>query len=396
MMKRLTILWMCLAVSVALMADKHELDYLKEAVRVASTSSEVLSMPEWMRSDELAFDYCNNMAYQKEEQYCADTTLVIACFRQSEQLWDAYQVLLANPKLVKKLKVNSEAMAVMEQSVDDLRDPLLYERFAAVRTNADRYWQMRHEADARKMPEGRLLTMSYEEYGSSRPYPVFVKIEPDSTGRMMVTVVNAERPWTGEMLLAMASEELLAQVRSFIEAKKVHKMLRHSSLPTGFRDFPLPTGGPPSWSFYARFEDGSLSVSNDGWDRFGCGDELMSMLDHYVRKILADEVEASELKRVSIYKQWMAEGDENLVIDLTTEEFWRECLRSDDSIYEENMTYAILVKPTSKTAGRIIREDNEYFRYRDLTVSSVVLINSENKEIPLKAQNRRKPVRLRY
>ena len=146
----------------------------------------------------------------------------------------------------------------------------------------DNYWEMRHEADNREMPSGQLLFLEYEEHGSSRPEPVYAKIEPDSTGQMMVTVENVERPWTGEVLTAPASEELLAQIRSMIVEKKLYKMVRHSSLPAGFRNYPLPTGGPPSWSFSVQFEGGRFSSFNDGWDRFGSADELMQLLNSYV------------------------------------------------------------------------------------------------------------------
>ena len=112
-MKRLTLILMTLTLSLGLQADNHELDFLKEAVRVASTPDSLLAMPEWMRSDTLCFDYCMSIPYQKEEKYRAETELVKRRWKQCEKLWDAFMVLEGNPKLVKKLKVSDEAMAVM-------------------------------------------------------------------------------------------------------------------------------------------------------------------------------------------------------------------------------------------------------------------------------------------
>ena len=284
-MRRLTVVLLGALVSMNMLADKHEFDFVREAVRLASTPSELLSMPEWMRNDDLCFDYCLNMGYRKEEQYRADTAQVLGRWRQCEKLLDAYHVLLNNPKLMKKLKVSPEAMSVMELSFEDLLNPSYRERFAAMCRYCNNYWDLRHEADAREMPQGRLLRLEYEEHGSSRPNPVYVKIEPDSTGQMTVTVENASRPWTGEMLSAPASDELLTRVRNFVEEQKIHKMVRYHSLPSGFREHPLPTGGPPSWSFSAKFEGGQLSVDNDGWSRFGPADELMNMLNGYVESI---------------------------------------------------------------------------------------------------------------
>ena len=217
-----------------------------------------------MHTDALCFDYCMSMPYQKEGKYRADVELVERRWKQCEKLWDAFMVLENNPKLVKKLKVSDEAMAVMSQTHEDLHNPSIHERFSVMCRYCDNYWKMRHEADQCEMPGGRLLYLEYEEHGSSRPIPVYAKIEPDSMGQMMVSVANTERPWTGEMLTAPASDELLAQIRSMIEEKKLYKMIRYSSLPGGFRNYPLPTGGPPSWSFSAQFEEGRLSSSNDG------------------------------------------------------------------------------------------------------------------------------------
>lgn len=202
------------------------------------------------------FEYCMDAYYRPEEEYAKDTAAIKEAYRQNDWIRDMCQSL--TEKEVKKYHLEDifELMAKVE-----FENFQTYERFTAMTHFCEGVYNQRRKAAERTMPTGKLKHFLYEEYGSSRPDPVYYEVFVDSvTGK--ATLLGAENRRMGgpEGRPQVAiGEEVLDTICQMIEKNKIYKELGYYSRPH-IPDVPEITGGPPSWRFNCELEGGEIST----------------------------------------------------------------------------------------------------------------------------------------
>jgi hypothetical protein len=268
-MKKSVILLVACLFAVSSAAQEAKPLSKKEAQALAATVmslDERVPLPKFLLNGEHATEYCKQVVYLTDEQYSADSA--------------------AASGYVERLKaLAGQFSRVKEKHLDEFglrgMDYLLYSKLSEVEPRQQTlmdYCNNRREAlrnaRQRTMPEGRLLKFCYEEWGSSRPNPVKVTIEPDDQGTMQVSASTRKRHADdGEgVIKILATETILNELRQRIEAGKVYQMLGNYDMPHLFPDYPLPLGGPPSWMFVAECEGGKISTGGESGPVGVCGE----------------------------------------------------------------------------------------------------------------------------
>ena len=205
------------------------------------------------------FEYCMDAYYRPEEEYAKDTAAIKEAYRQNDWIRDMCQSL--TEKEVKKYHLEDifELMAKVE-----FENFQTYERFTAMTHFCEGVYNQRRKAAERTMPTGKLKHFLYEEYGSSRPDPVYYEVFVDSvTGK--ATLLGAENRRMGgpEGRPQVAiGEEVLDTIRQKIEKNKLYQELSYYSRPDIPGVIPTP-GGPPAWEFTCELEGGKISIGGD-------------------------------------------------------------------------------------------------------------------------------------
>lgn len=212
-----------------------------------------------LQDGDQCFDYCMDAYYRSEEQYAKDTSAVRETYRQNDWIMSMCHTL--TEKEVAKYHLEWFPM-LMDKAEREMS--ITNNRFKEVTQFCDKIYAMRRQAAAQTMPTGKIKHLIYEEYGSSRPNPVYyeIKIDP-STGKVMLYgpenrhLDEAEkRPQT------TLSEDVLNTIRQMMEEHKIHQEPSSFYRPI-LTGVPPVTGGPPSWNFTCELEGGKVSTSGE-------------------------------------------------------------------------------------------------------------------------------------
>ena len=181
-------------------------------------------VPGMLLDDEAAKTYCTNILHISDGQYSRDTAQVNDMIRNVQ--WVEADII---------------------------------ERYGILTAFCDRQLQLRREALQKTMPEGKLVSFYYREYGSSRPEEVIYDLRSDkATGR-----------WT--LNGREVSDTVACKVRELAERSKAYQCLNRYVESPPFRGAPDVLGGAPSWQFYCKFEGGDInSESERGSVPAGC------------------------------------------------------------------------------------------------------------------------------
>lgn len=212
-----------------------------------------------LQDGEQCFEYCMDAYYLSEEQYSQDTAAVRETYRQNDWIMSMCHTL--TEKEVTKYHLEWFPM-LMDRAEREMS--ITHNRFKEVTQFCDKIYAMRRQAAAQTMPTGKIKHLIYEEYGSSRPNPVYyeIKIDP-STGKVMLYgpenrhLDEAEkRPQT------TLSEDVLNTIRQMVEEHKIYQEPSSFYRPI-LTGVPPVTGGPPSWHFTCELEGGKVSTSGE-------------------------------------------------------------------------------------------------------------------------------------
>ena len=113
------------------------------------------------------------------------------------------------------------------------------------------------------------------------------------------------------------------------------------------------------------------------------------MLTSYVVDTQLAIEEAADAAHVSLYKQWWYDDNSEELVQLSASKRWTVVRRVDDDRYDVMADMAIEVKAKSPTAGTIFLEDGQRYRYRNLTKTSMILVNEDGETWTLKTKPHR-------
>jgi len=235
--------------------------------------------PDFLANDDKAYDYCLNILSRSDEEYSRDTLAVNEWKRTYEWVLD-HQITLP-PKTAKKIKNYDEESLVRLYCLSrDMFDQFM-PRYQQLVKYCDVQLENRREARRRTMPAGKLISLSYEESGSSRPDPVNYSLVRDSlSGKLILKgyVLRMEE-------VTMNVEETVAEkICELIENHKLYQEIDGYSRPR-FRGHPEELGGPPSWHFSCKLEGGTISTGAEAMmPARGCVE-----IAAYLHKILEEE-----------------------------------------------------------------------------------------------------------
>lgn len=222
-----------------------------------------LRVPSFVDSDEHAYAYCCGVLTRSDEQYAADTAAVGRMEQQYRWLMDHHTML--TPKEAKKYKQYDPAMLTFLYDNAGRQMSEVMPRYHKLRDYCNRHREAYRKARSQTMPEGRVLGLEYEEYGSSRPDPVLYEIVRDTaSGRMMLLGCESRR--TADRLQERPQVEVgdsvLDKVRALISEHSIYKVMAYNEEPPAFPKCPQPLGAPPSWRFRCQFEGGTVACSS--------------------------------------------------------------------------------------------------------------------------------------
>ena len=265
----LTLCTLCLmALPQTIMAQsKKELErqYDADVARLVELSNNIRPINPILQTDQQTYDYCSTILPTGEEQYAADTAAINAQVAEMKWVID-HEYRFEDPKGLKKLQKKHPQLdipllyAYYDWVHERLRD--LTPRYNMMTTYCNSVFQQLREARSRTMPEGRIVSLRYEEYGSSRPQPVKYLLELDSisqTYTLSATDYELREPHT-----ISVGSEVETQVRQLIERHKIYQEVRRYTIPPSLPDAPTPTGGAAAWEFVCKMEGGNIVSSSDG------------------------------------------------------------------------------------------------------------------------------------
>ena len=182
-----------------------------------SKKEQQAEIPAFLSDDQKARDYCNTVLSRSDEAYAQDTAIVnnILCDTQ----W--------------------------------IHSNMVITRYAILTTYCNKQLQQRREALQRTMPKGQLLSLSYREYGSSRPTTVeYALLRDADTGRWKLNGREVD-------------ETVATQIRTLVEQHKTYQCLDRYEEAPSFPQAPLLMGGLPSWEFICKFEGGTVVTGSE-------------------------------------------------------------------------------------------------------------------------------------
>jgi len=229
-------------------------------------------MPAFVSDDQKARDYCQTVLSRSDEEYSQDTACVNKMLRDAQ--WIHSHVIIPDEKMKKKLvkqKHNPERLDDIYAWADQFLRKVP-PRYAILTTFCDKQLQRRREARQRTMPEGRLVSFSYREYGSSRPTTVeYALVHEAEAGCWRLNGHEVD-------------DTVAAEVRTLIERHKTYQCLNRYDEAPSFPQAPPVTGGLPSWEFICRFEGGAVVTGSECMPVPGS----CSLIVSYLSKILKE------------------------------------------------------------------------------------------------------------
>ena len=230
-------------------------------------------MPVFVADDQKAREYCHAVLDRSDEEYAQDTACVNKMLNDAQ--WIHRHVIIPDEKMKKKLvkqKYDPEKLdyiyAWAEQVLSEVPP-----RYAILTTFCDKQLQRRREARQRTMPEGRLVSLSYREYGSSRPTTVeYALVRDAEAGRWRLNGHEVD-------------DAVAAEVRTLIERHKTYQCLNHYDDAPSFPQAPPVLGGPPSWEFICRFEGGAVVTGSECMPVPGSCFVIVSYLNNILKEV---------------------------------------------------------------------------------------------------------------
>ena len=131
---------------------------------------------------------------------------------------------------------------------------------------------------AKKMPEGDLLYIEYSRHGTMAQPEYEGRVEQDSTGAFVLT---AMKETYGPLFEKKVDTEVMKHFRQIIEEEKMYKYKEQ------YRPMFQVYDGY-TWSFYAKFSDGS-SISSGGSNARPSGNGLSR-----IRGLMTDLVQSGD------------------------------------------------------------------------------------------------------
>lgn len=237
-----------------LMADnkKEQQEQMRTIIQVLQMEEIAYAeMPAFVSDDQKARDYCNAVLSRSDEAYAQDTARVNKMLRDAQWIHDHF--ILPDEKMTKKL-VKQHYHPEKLDYIYAWADEFVHEvplRHAVLTTFCNKQLQRRHEARQRTMPEGQLVSLSYREYGSSRPATVeYALVHDVEAGCWRLNGRQVE-------------DEVAAEVRALVEQHKTYQCLNRYDEAPSFPQAPQVMGGLPSWEFICRFEGGTVVTGSE-------------------------------------------------------------------------------------------------------------------------------------
>lgn len=237
-----------------LMADnkKEQQEQMRTIIQVLQMEEIAYAeRPAFVSDDLKARDYCNAVLSRSDEAYAQDTARVNKMLRDAQWIHDHF--ILPDEKMTKKL-VKQHYHPEKLDYIYAWADEFVHEvplRHAVLTTFCNKQLQRRHEARQRTMPEGQLVSLSYREYGSSRPATVeYALVHDVEAGCWRLNGRQVE-------------DEVAAEVRALVEQHKTYQCLNRYDEAPSFPQAPQVMGGLPSWEFICRFEGGTVVTGSE-------------------------------------------------------------------------------------------------------------------------------------
>ena len=231
---------------------KEEKEQLRMLVEVLQMEDVLTTrVPRLLMNDDEASEYCSRVLNRDDEAYSRDTARVNDLIRKAE--WLINRVYYPDEKQKQKLikqGYHPDSLSAIYGWAHELIQ-LVHPRYSIVTKFCEKQLQRRREAQQRKMPEGRLVSFSYREYGSSRPNEFLLVLERDK--------VSQRWQLNGQEVPDGVADE----IRSLVERYEVYHCLSCFEEGSPFIQSPLKLGGPPSWSFTCQFEGGTIHTESE-------------------------------------------------------------------------------------------------------------------------------------
>lgn len=238
----------------SLLADnkKEQQEQMRTIIQVLQLEKVAQAeMPAFVSDDQKARDYCQTVLSRSDEEYAQDTACVNKMLNDAQ--WIYKHVIIPDEKMKKKL-VKQKYDPVKLDDIYAWAEQFLREvpsRRAILTTFCDKQLQRRREALQRIMPDGPLVSLSYREYGSSRPTTVQYALVHDAEAGCWK--LNGHE----------VDNTVAVEVRTLIERHKTYQCLSRYDEAPSFPQAPPVLGGPPSWEFICRFEGGAVVTGSE-------------------------------------------------------------------------------------------------------------------------------------
>lgn len=292
----LTLCTLCLiALPQTTMAQsKKELErqYEADVARLVELSNNIKPISPILQNDQQTYDYCDNILSTGEEQYAADTAAINA--QVAELKWViGHEYRFEDPKALKKMQKKHPKLdipllyAYYDWAEQQLRN--INPRYVMMRTYCNKVFQEYREAQSRTMPTGHIVSLRYEEYGSSRPQSVVYTLTRDSvatTYTLTATDYELREPHT-----ISVGSEVETKVRQLIEQHKIYQEMRRYTTPPSLPDAPTPLGGAAAWEFVCKMEGGNIVSSSDGGTLMSRG--CIEVMD-YLRSVVTAKIDSEK------------------------------------------------------------------------------------------------------
>ena len=241
-------------IPLSLMADnkKEQQEQMRTIIQLLQMEEDAQAgIPDFVADDQKARDYCQDVLNRSDEAYAQDTAQLNKMLRDAQ--WVLGHFILPDEKMEKKLIKQNYHPAKLD-GIFAWADYFLREvpmRHAVLTTFCDKQLQRRQEARQRTMPEGLLVSLSYREYGSSRPTTLEYALARDAdTGGWMLNDQEVD-------------DKVAEEVRALVEQHRTFQCLDRYEEAPSFPQAPQVTGGLPSWEFICKFEKGTIVTGSE-------------------------------------------------------------------------------------------------------------------------------------
>ena len=238
----------------SLMADnrKEQQEQMRILIQVLQKEEVAQAeIPAFLSDDPKARDYCNAVLSLSDEAYAQDTARANSMLRDAQ--WVLSNMIFPDEKMKKNLvkkKYDPEKLDYIYAWAEQFLQKVPM-RHAILTSYCDKQLQQRREALQRTMPEGQLVSLSYREYGSSRPTTAEYTFLRDAEAGCWK--LNGHE----------VDETVAAQVRALVEQHKTYQCMNRYEEAPSFPQAPQPMGGQPSWEFICKFDGGSVVTGSE-------------------------------------------------------------------------------------------------------------------------------------